>query len=130
MAVEQLGFDHLAISVADIERSAAFYENVLGLQPIQRPDFQFPGLWYTFGAGCDLHIIGKREGPATKDHHFAMRIDDLDAAMSELDKQGVEYRKPSLRPDGVQQIFFEDPDGTHTCHLRNDCLSNRIRTYF
>ncbi|NRA40014.1 MAG: VOC family protein [Planctomycetes bacterium] len=111
MAVGQLGFDHLAISVSNIERSAYFYGEVLGLQPIQRPDFKFPGLWYTFGAGCDLHIIGGREDRATKDHHFSMRIDDIDLALRELDKHGVEYRKPALRPDGVQQIFFEDPDG-------------------
>ena len=104
-------FDHVALSVSDIDVSMDFYEQVLCLEKIERPAFNFPGAWYGFPDGRALHLIGKREGRATQDHHFALIIEDEAAWVAHLKKQGVEFRGPNPRPDGVNQIFFQDPDG-------------------
>ena len=36
---------HVSFSVSDLEASLAFYRDVLGLEPIERPDFGLPGAW-------------------------------------------------------------------------------------
>ena len=104
-------FDHVALSVADIETSIDFYERVLRLQKIQRPAFAFPGAWYGFPDGRALHLIGKREGRATQDHHFALIVEDGQAWLQHLQHEGVDFKGPNPRPDGILQIFFQDPDG-------------------
>ena len=55
MNVTQL--NHTAIPVADLERSRRFYQQVLGLRPIPRPPFDFPGAWFALGDGPELHLI-------------------------------------------------------------------------
>ena len=47
---------HTSIRVADFERSRAFYEGLLGMQQVSRPDLGFPGGWYGLGDG-QLHLI-------------------------------------------------------------------------
>ncbi len=47
---------HASIRVADVARSQAFYEGLLGLQVLDRPDVGVPGRWYGIGAG-QLHLI-------------------------------------------------------------------------
>ena len=42
---------HAALRVSDCERSKRFYESLLGLAAVERPDFGFPGAWYGLGEG-------------------------------------------------------------------------------
>jgi lactoylglutathione lyase len=58
--MEFLQLNHVALHVADIERSAAFYRDVLKLEPIPRPAFTFPGAWFRLGGDQELHLIGER----------------------------------------------------------------------
>ena len=57
-----LELNHIALHVADLERSVAFYREVLRLVPIPRPAFDFPGAWFQLGAVQELHLIGGRGG--------------------------------------------------------------------
>ena len=59
MQIAQL--NHVAIHVADVERSVAFYRDVLRLEPIPRPAFTFPGAWFRLGVDQELHMIGERK---------------------------------------------------------------------
>ena len=114
MKIDQL--NHVAIHVMDVDASCAFYENVLGLEQIPRPDFGFPGAWYALGPGQELHLISGRDEAVvggTRSTHFAVRADSVAAAEVRLQEQGVAYTPPRQRPDGVTQIYIEDPDG-HT----------------
>ena len=111
--MKQLQLNHVAIHVRDVELSSRFYEDVLQLERIPRPAFDFPGMWYRFGQDQDLHLIGGRTAPVVSHHrgtHFAILVDDLDAWEKHVRGQGVEcFRK--LRPDGALQMYLTDPDG-------------------
>jgi catechol 2,3-dioxygenase-like lactoylglutathione lyase family enzyme len=113
------GLHHTAFCVTDLERARGFYEGVLGLKRIERPDFPFGGAWYELADGRQLHLIvherpltlrGTREIDA-RDGHIALRITDYTAALAHLRAHGVECLE---RPDNVtpwKQLYVTDPDG-------------------
>ena len=106
--------NHVAIDVADVERSCAFYQNILRLEMIPRPAFDFPGAWFRLGADQELHLIGRRLAtvpPGNGNNHFALRVDDLAVWEEHFKKAGVEQRARKQRPDGAWQIYVRDPDG-------------------
>lgn len=112
--MEILQLNHVAIHVADVERSCAFYRDVLGLEQIPRPAFSFPGAWFRLGKDQELHIIGERTeevvgGP--RGNHFALRVPSIREAEEMLRARGVPFQGPWQRPDGAWQIFLADPDG-------------------
>src|SRR5438093_12484066 len=88
--------NHTSVPVADVGRSRQFYEGILGLSPVARPDFGFPGVWYGLGHG-QLHLIQRqmqREHVTPKidptDPHFAITVDDMDAVRKTLRTAGIE----------------------------------------
>lgn len=106
--------NHVALHVADVVRSSAFYREVLRLEPIPRPAFSFPGAWFRLGTSQELHLIGERVEPVNsgnRGNHFALRVDDLDSWETHLHKVGAEFRSRKQRPDGAWQVFLRDPDG-------------------
>jgi len=112
-------FDHIALYVTDMDRSAAFYGQLLGLEPIPEPFHDGLHLWFRIGPGTALHIIGLAPDvpPHHITHHMAFRTASLDTLMPRLDAAGVLYRnftgdaRINIRPDGIRQIFMQDPDG-------------------
>ena len=106
--------DHVALHVADVERSVAFYANVLLLQPLPRPAFDFPGAWFRLGTRQELHLLGNRQEPVLSDPrgtHFALEVENLHDWEAHLQAQNATFRPPKARPDGNRQIFVLDPDG-------------------
>ena len=111
--MKPLQLHHTSIRVADLGRSRQFYERLLGLSAIDRPDLGMPGRWYGIGAG-QLHLIeceslGLAIDPSGP--HFAIEVDDLAAARREIAAAGL----PVLDPGG-DQLWLHDPDG-HTVEL-------------
>jgi catechol 2,3-dioxygenase-like lactoylglutathione lyase family enzyme len=112
MKVHEL--NHAAVHIADVERSCAFYRDVLRLEMIPRPAFDFPGAWFRLGAAQELHLIGRRMDsvpPVNVNNHFALRVDDIAAWEKHLQEVGAAFRPRKQRPDGAWQIFLRDPDG-------------------
>ncbi|NOS72384.1 MAG: glyoxalase [Verrucomicrobia bacterium] len=111
--------NHVAIHVADVVASCAFYERVLCLRPMPRPAFDFPGAWFRLGLTQELHLIGERGEKVVsgnRSNHFALLVDDVEAWEKHLIKVGATFRPRKKRPDGAWQIFLADPDG-HTIEL-------------
>jgi catechol 2,3-dioxygenase-like lactoylglutathione lyase family enzyme len=107
---------HFSFTVSDLERSKAFYGDLLGLEEVERPDFGIPGVWYGVGE-TQIHLIGKPEGVDTGSpspkltpiaNHSAFQIEDYDAAVDRLRETGAEFIELSRE---VGQIFVRDPDG-------------------
>jgi len=111
MKVRQL--NHVAIHVEDVEMISRFYADVLGLEPMPRPAFTFPGAWFRIGVDQELHLIGRE--PEThsppRERHYALLVDSIEAAASRLREHRLTFDGPRERPDGAMQIFVRDPDG-------------------
>lgn len=115
-AATVLALHHVSLLVADTERALRFYRDILGLEPIERPELGFPGAWLGIGQGQQLHLMElpdpdpKHGRPAHggRDRHFALQVNGLEAFVERLEQAGVPYtRSRSGRPS----IFFRDPDG-------------------
>lgn len=113
-------FNHLALSVKDVDRSAEFYKNVLKLQEITNRS-KIQGIrWFSFGDGRELHLISILPEKVTinKAVHFALTTLNFDDFLDTLNDMNITYSDWSGTPhninkraDGVKQIFFKDPDG-------------------
>lgn len=109
-----MALDHTAINVSNVQASRRFYSEGLGLTEIQRPDFDFRGVWYGMGRDQKFHLIEQKDLPPAKsrlNHHFAFRVDDVEKTRKELEAHGITIILQNNRPDGVSQIFVADPDG-------------------
>ncbi len=110
-------FDHLALYVGDLDRSAAFYKGVFGFGEVPAP-VGF-ARWLVMGNGVMLHIVRGRPAPAdaTKWDHFAVSCADMDRMIASLEAAKIGWSDiegkptPQVRADGVKQIFVRDPDG-------------------
>jgi lactoylglutathione lyase len=115
--------NHVAIHVKDLEASCKFYREVLRLEPLARPAFDFPGAWFRLGVQQELHLIGDRDQPVVSNrqgNHFAVLTDDLDGWQKHFQRIGFTRLLRKERPDGAGQIFLEDPDG----HVVELCMKN------
>lgn len=109
-----LELNHVALLVADLDRSCEFYLRVLKLLPLPRPAFDFPGAWFRLGRQQELHLIGGRVeqvSSGSRSNHFALLVDDIGAWEKHLTAVSANFRPRKFRPDGAEQIFVSDPDG-------------------
>jgi catechol 2,3-dioxygenase-like lactoylglutathione lyase family enzyme len=112
--METKELNHVAIHIDDLEKSRAFYRDILMLQEIERPAFGFPGAWFRLGDQQELHLIAGRKDPVfahNRGNHYALMIEDMDAWEAHFQKLGQEYLPRRTRPDGAFQIYVTDPDG-------------------
>ena len=115
-----LRFDHSTVLVTDLERSEEFYENILQLEPLATPwGPAAPVRFYSLGASRQLHVglVGRAVEPDRNDH-LAFAVLRFDEYLRFLREQGIAYTNfpgtssdPQVRPDGVRQVYLQDPDG-------------------
>ncbi len=54
--------DHAAINVSDLEASRKFYTEQLGFEEMDRPNFDFAGVWYRTGSNNEqFHLIAHKD---------------------------------------------------------------------
>ncbi len=106
---------HMGLLVSDLEQAVRFYEHVLGLVRIPRPELDFDGIWYGLENGQQLHLM-QLENPYAhcklpahggRDRHMALQVDDLAAIRRRLDAADVPY---TLSRSGRVALFCRDPD--------------------
>ena len=103
------GVHHVSINVSDLAGARRFYTEVLGLvERTDRPELGIDGVWLDAG-DQQVHLI-VAEVPAGLGQHFALRVDDLDAAVTELRGQDLPVSDPSPVGTG-RQAFLADPCG-------------------
>jgi catechol 2,3-dioxygenase-like lactoylglutathione lyase family enzyme len=129
---------HVSLTVTDLERSKAFYREVLRLREIERPPFPFPGAWFQVGESQHVHLIG-HEGATfrgtreidTRDSHFAVRVRSYREAVEYLrtlgyreDGDPLDLKTMKLQPHataGFPQIYVLDPD-RHVIEINAEIL--------
>ena len=104
---------HVSVNATGaLDETRRFYEEVLGLEPRPRPDIpDIPGHWFRVGDG-NLHMAGapdRYEGPGPHGHHFCLGVEDIDAAVAELEEKGIPYVEAGSLE--VRQIWVQDPSG-------------------
>lgn len=111
--------NHTALYVYDLRKSTAFYRDVMNLQEIPEPFKDGKHVWFRTGPHSQLHIIQGAARVEAHDinTHMAFRVKDLPAFMAHLDQTKVRYgawkgeeKITTLRPDGIKQVYLQDPD--------------------
>ena len=113
-------FNHIALSVKDVNVSEKFYTTVLNLKPIPLPLEAKEVKWMSLGDGKELHLLSvlKDDIKTNKAIHHVLSTANFDAFVQLLTTMNIVYsdfpgnlNKINVRPDGIQQVFFQDPDG-------------------
>ena len=123
------GVHHLAITVTDIEASAAWYERVLGMNrlPVTFPHFGCEDTGYAvlmitadMSVAIGLHHHESNDGKAFDEtrtglDHLGMQVADrasLEAWASRLDTEGVDHSgiQDVTEPMPFSTLVFRDPD--------------------
>ncbi|MEQ1523355.1 MAG: VOC family protein [Aestuariivirga sp.] len=118
---------HVSIITANLERSLAFYRDILGLVQIERPPFDIGGAWLACGPS-QLHLVvypaGTYRGKNTIDNndvHFALRVSNFEETLRLLYEMGFREDLPvgdakrllvkRTGLAGFPQVYLLDPDG-------------------
>ena len=116
-------FQHVSVNAngTSLDEMVAFYGDVLGLGDKPRPTIPgVPGHWHIVG-DQELHLVGAPPTQNTIDptgHHFCVGVEDLDAAVAELESRGIEYVR-AVQGAGTVQIWICDPAG-NTVELQQE----------
>ncbi len=109
MIVEHVDF--WSLPVTDMERSTAWYRDVLGLP--QTGDGGFPE--FKLGDNGFLYLLNMEAiGGSFRSPHdagFALRVADVAEARAELEAKGVEFSAETMDTGVCHMAFFADPDG-------------------
>lgn len=115
-----LTFNHMALSVKDLDASVEFYKNVLQLKEIPN-NAALEGIrWLSLGENKELHLISvvKENISINKAVHLALTTKNFDGFIKRLEDLKLPYsdwpgatNTINKRADGVKQIYFQDPDG-------------------
>jgi len=118
--MQKLTFDHATITVQNLELSAKFYGDILGLNEIENRTQKPYIRWFSLGNGCELHVV---EGNirSIETHigvHLALKLSDFDSFLNHLRSFNITHHNSkgirdsiTTRADGVRQVYFQDPDG-------------------
>jgi lactoylglutathione lyase len=114
---------HTMLRVADLERSLAFYQDVLGMRLLRRKDYPDGRFTLAF-VGYDDEATGtvlelthnwdtRHYELGTGFGHVALGVDDVYATCDRLRAKGAKVvREPGPMKHGGSVIaFIEDPDG-------------------
>ena len=109
------GLLHAGLLVSDLTTARVFYESVLGLVRLPRPDLPYPGEWYALNAHQQLHLMqlpnpdqaSIRPMHGGRDRHIALGVTDLSPLKARLDAANVAY---TLSRSGRTALFCRDPD--------------------
>ncbi len=113
-------FSHTTIYVTNLQKSSDFYKQVMQLEQIAEPFHDNRHTWFKIGEHSQLHVVSGATAviPHDINIHLAFAVPSLADFMKHLDSYQIKYgnwagnyQKSQMRPDHVNQIYFQDPDG-------------------
>lgn len=117
------GFDHLVLRCADVERTLAWYVEVIGLEPVRveewrREEVFFPSVRISPTTIVDL--VGGGDGTDGRLDHLCIVVEPCDL-LAVAAAKGLEVLEGPVPRYGAQgdgtSIYVKDPDGA-TVELR------------
>jgi catechol 2,3-dioxygenase-like lactoylglutathione lyase family enzyme len=113
--VSAVRINHVSIPARDLDESEAFYRDVFGLERIPAPAFRRPVRWLKLGEQ-QLHLMLTPDEQPLEGQHFALDVDDFEAAFVQLREVGALDEKTQRKalwelPDGSVQMYARDPAG-------------------
>jgi lactoylglutathione lyase len=120
--------NHVAVYVHDLQKSADFYKNIIGLKSIPEPFHDGHHDWFSIGPHSQLHLI---EGASSvvnhdKNSHLCFTVSSIGDFINKLNKNKISFEnwpgqanEITIRTDGIKQIYFKDPDG-YWIEINND----------
>jgi lactoylglutathione lyase len=114
---------HTMIRVGDLQRSIAFYTEVLGMRLLRRSDYpggRFTNAFVGYEDESKAAVLELTHNWDTKSYdmgnafgHVAIEVDDANKSCDEVRKRGGKVtREPGPMKHGTTVIaFVEDPDG-------------------
>ena len=112
--------NHTAIYVMDIQKTATFYSNIIGLDTVPEPFHDGKHIWYSTGTHTMLHVIAGATAKRDyyKNQHTCFTVSDFNQFIKKLKELNWTYEDVAgnkntitTRVDGVHQIWLQDPDG-------------------
>ncbi|MFD2914299.1 VOC family protein [Psychroserpens luteus] len=113
-------FNHIALSVKDVNESVEFYQMVLHLKEIKNTASDSKTRWLSLGEGKQLHLIPNpnTEIKINKAVHFALATSNMNSFVKHLVDLKIDYsdwrntpNKNYVRKDGIRQVYFQDTNG-------------------
>ena len=114
------GLAHVAIKAADLEATIAFYQQVIGLELVPRPPFNFPGAWLGTDGNALVHLYGGQRAlaPDGSNPHETGSVDHVSfwaqgytGQRARLEKFGLPFREARPPETTLAQLFVLDPNG-------------------
>ena len=112
---------HVALKVANIERSLKFYRDTLGFAEMLRLARDDGSLWLVYLRITDdqyLEVFPEGEGGDVPGanmvgyNHMCLAVPDIDQTVRELEAAGIPLFRPKTKgADGNWQAWIQDPDG-------------------
>ena len=107
--------NHVSVHANDLDESAAFYEELLGMRRIPTPTFAFPVQWLRLG-DQQLHLFVRPDVQAPTFHHVGLNVDDFEvvywrAREQRLKDESAFFSGMYELPDGAVQMYLRDPAG-------------------
>ena len=108
----KLSFDAVYYHVSDMEKSIAFYRDVLGFRMTSRDyvaRFDIDGVLFELVPNFPGNAL-----PGTGNARLSLGVTDIQQATQELHKRGVATTPIKAEPGGLLS-YFKDPDGNELC---------------
>lgn len=117
--------DHVALQVADIDRSIAFYTDIIGLPFMFKQESREHGEVFAYLEleGGNLELLSRIDSdgnpvpfprPVPEKPwcpHVALGVDDFDGAIAQLTQHGIALLDgPFIMEGKVRWLYFADPD--------------------
>lgn len=114
--------NHIAIIASDIERSIAFYVDVLSFSIIRKVYREERDSWkvdLALNGDYLIELFTFPDAPQRPSYpealglrHLAFSVDDIEARIAELNSKGIETEPIRIDPfTNCRCVFFADPDG-------------------
>ena len=123
---------HIAITVPDPQKSAAFYMRVFGMKKVGETDWANARGVYLSDGTINLALLNYKTDQAAGEwrgrdfvgiHHFGFWVDDVATTTKALEAAGCRYwMGQPVAGGGFYEVKYRDPDGVVVDITANGCV--------